>query len=59
LVSADVLACALRWEHRLGSSGVSTTIGLNRDRQIESKSVRAVLNRIVELPDSHLTQAAA
>jgi hypothetical protein len=59
LVSADVLACALRWEHRLGSSGVSTGIGLNGGRRIESDSVRAVLNRIVELPDSHRTQAAA
>jgi hypothetical protein len=59
LVSADVLACALRWEHRLGSSGVSTEIGLNGDRQIDSDSVCAVLNRIVELPDNHRRQAAA
>jgi hypothetical protein len=50
LVTAEELACALRWEHRLGESGFSLTIELADGRCIRGHQVRGVLNRLHSLP---------
>lgn len=59
LVSADVLACALHWEHRLGADGVRTELTVAGGRTIRSEEVRGVLNRLVAIPDDHLRGAPA
>ncbi|HEX2120504.1 MAG TPA: hypothetical protein VHL59_02580, partial [Thermoanaerobaculia bacterium] len=46
IVTAEVLASALRWEHRLTTNGTSTTIALADGRVIRSDEIRATLNRI-------------
>jgi hypothetical protein len=57
LVTADALAYALRWEHRVGSSGASVRIELGDGRRIDGGGVRGVLNRLVAVPDGHLALA--
>ena len=58
VVSADALAYALRWEHRLDSAGASVEVRLADGRTIGGGRVRGVLNRLVSLPDGHLAAAA-
>lgn len=50
LVSADTLGAGLRWEHRIGASGVSLRIELAEGRQIFSRTVYGVLNRLRHVP---------
>ena len=59
LVTADALAYALRWEHRVGAGGASIAIDLADGRRIEGERVRGVLNRLVSVPSAHLRHAAA
>jgi hypothetical protein len=58
LVSADLLAYSLRWEHRLGAGGTATVLTLADGRTIHSGEVRGVLNRLRALPFEHLRRAA-
>ncbi len=46
IVTAEVLAHALRWEHRVTTNGTSTTIALADGRVIRSDDVQATLNRL-------------
>ena len=57
LVTADALAYALRWEHRIGTAGASVVVELGDGRRIDGGSVRGVLNRLVAVPDGHLALA--
>jgi hypothetical protein len=57
LVTADALAYALRWEHRVGAEGASIAVELAGGRRIEGEGVRGVLNRLVGVPDGHLRHA--
>jgi hypothetical protein len=57
LVTADALAYALRWEHRVGAAGASVLVELGDGRRIDGGSVRGVLNRLVAVPDGHLALA--
>src|SRR5215212_10128202 len=54
LITADALAFALRWEHRLGHGGVDTEVTLADGRTISAAGVGAVLNRLRTLPFAHL-----
>jgi hypothetical protein len=57
LVTADALAYALRWEHRVGAAGASVVVELGDGRRIDGAGVRGVLNRLVAVPDGHLALA--
>lgn len=57
LVTAGVLVNALRWEHRVGASEVSTTVRLADGRSFASGEVQGVLNRLRQLPDGPLQLA--
>jgi hypothetical protein len=46
LVSAEVLANSLRWEHRLGADGASIEITLPDGRNIRGSDTRGTLNRL-------------
>lgn len=59
IVTAEALAYALRWEHRVGNAGASTQITLGNGRQIDSREVRGALNRIQHFPTDHLRAVAA
>jgi hypothetical protein len=50
LVTAEVLACAVRWEHRVTSHGTVTAITLADGRTLRSDQVRATLNRLDHVP---------
>jgi hypothetical protein len=54
LVTADALAYALRWEHRVGAAGASVAVELADGRRIDGGRVRGVLNRLVAVPEGHL-----
>ena len=58
LVSAEALACALHWEHRVGPGGATVAITLADGRTIRAEMVRGVLNRLVTVPPEHLLLAA-
>lgn len=45
-VTPTMLAASPHWEHRVGVSGVDTSILFHRDRLLSSHGARAVLNRI-------------
>ena len=57
LVSAEVLACSLRWAHGLRKAGVSIEITLADGRTITADTTRGVLNRLVSVPSEYLPQA--
>jgi hypothetical protein len=59
LVSAELLASALRWEHRVRPDAVPTTIALADGRTIQSERVASVLNRLAWIGDGPLTRATA
>jgi hypothetical protein len=50
LVAAEVLAHALRWDHRLGTTGTTIEIELADGRRISGDQVRGTLNRLVHVP---------
>jgi hypothetical protein len=54
LVSIEVLAYSVRWEHRLGADGVSVDVTLADGRRIRDDSTRGVLNRLMWVPPQHL-----
>lgn len=57
LVSTEMLASGVRWDHRLEAGGASTEITLPDGRTISSTDTRGVLNRLVSLPHEPLTMA--
>lgn len=57
LVSAEVLASSLRWEHRVGRHGATLAIKLADGREISGQNLRGVLNRLLTVP-VHLWQSA-
>lgn len=57
LISAEMLAYSLRWEHRLQGNGVSLRFTLPDGRIIRSDEVQGVLNRLTYVPISHLQLA--
>lgn len=54
LVTAESLAFALKWEHRLNSHGVETRITLADGRVIESRRIKGTINRLTYIPVGHL-----
>ncbi|MGH9902588.1 MAG: hypothetical protein ACRD68_12340 [Pyrinomonadaceae bacterium] len=58
LVSDGALACALRWEHRLGAGGPSTAVTLADGRTIRGDEIAGVLNRLLILPSGHMRAAS-
>jgi hypothetical protein len=58
LVTSDVLACALRWDHRVGHTGASVDIVLAGGRHISGNSVKGALNRLVTLPSEQFQNAS-
>ncbi len=58
LVSAELLTNTLRWEHRLGSAGVSINISLADGRVIRGDRVRGTLNRLLSLPFEYFQMAS-
>lgn len=57
LVSAEMLAYSVHWEHRLGADGVSIDITLADGRRIRSENTRGVLNRLLSVSSEHLLLA--
>ena len=58
LVTAEVLAYSLRWEHRLSVRGSSIDITLADGRRINGDGTKGVLNRLQWAPSEHLMAAA-
>lgn len=54
LVTAEMLPYSLKWDHRLGAAGASTSITLADGRVIKSDAMRGVLNRLTSVPLQHL-----
>jgi hypothetical protein len=54
LVTSELLAYSLRWEHRLDDDGVRTTIALADGRTIRSAEIQGILNRLVRVPTDGL-----
>ena len=54
LISAEMLAYSLRWEHWLRTDEVSINFTLANGLTIRSEAVRGVLNRLLSLPSEHL-----
>lgn len=50
LVTAEVLACSLRWQHRLDARGTRTTIELAGGQVIRHDRLNGVLNRLTAVP---------
>ena len=50
LVTAEVLSCALHWNHLVGAEGASVEIQLAGGRRIASGEVRGALNRLQTVP---------
>jgi hypothetical protein len=59
LVTAEMLAHALRWEHRITRDGISTKITLADGRLISSDDISATLNRLDDIPASFSRAAEA
>lgn len=59
LITAEVLGCALRWEHRLEHGEVLTRFTLADSRSFDSKEIRGTLNRLQRAPAYHLNSSAA
>ena len=58
LLTAEALAYALRWEHRLEADNISVTIDLAQGLTIETSNVQGVLNRLCFVPTEHLATAS-
>ena len=58
VVSSELLAYSLRWEHRLDREGVRTEIALTDGRTIRSSEVRGTVNRLLTVPDAHFARAS-
>jgi hypothetical protein len=58
LVTAEALAFALRWVHRVDSAGAAFEVTLADGRRIASGEVRGTLNRIRYVPAPHWRSAA-
>lgn len=54
ILSADMLAYSLRWEHWLGNDSVGVGITLADGRNIRSDTILGVLNRLQTIPSAHL-----
>jgi hypothetical protein len=54
LVSSEMLACSLIWEHRIKTDDASIKITLANGSTINSDNVSGVLNRILSVPTDHL-----
>jgi hypothetical protein len=52
LVTADVLACSLRWQHRIGGGRTSTAIQLADGRLIAHDTLDGVINRLTSVPSA-------
>jgi hypothetical protein len=52
LVTAECLASATKWEHRLGTGGPYTKLHLDDGRIFTSSEIRGVLNRLAFAPES-------
>jgi len=50
LVTDEMLLQRCKWEHRVGTSGVSIKIALADGRIIHNKAVRGTLNRLTHVP---------
>jgi hypothetical protein len=59
LVTAELLAISLRWEHRLGQSGSIVRIDLADGRTVRSDATFGVLNRLVREPPLQLHKVRA
>lgn len=51
LVTAEALVYALRWEHRVTTTGTSTAVTLADGRTIRFEDARCVLNRLQTIPE--------
>jgi hypothetical protein len=58
LVSVESLACAVRWEHRVQTSGDAIDVRLPDQRHIRGDDIRGVLNRMHSVP-LHLWRSAS
>src|SRR5687767_915007 len=58
VVSSELLAYSLRWEHRLDRKGVHTEIALADGRTIRSSEVSGTINRVQRVPDGHFARAS-
>jgi hypothetical protein len=50
IVTADQLACSLRWEHRLGAGGAEVEVTLADGRTLRHDRIRGALNRLQWIP---------
>jgi hypothetical protein len=50
LLSPELLACSLRWEHRIDAHGASLAVTLAGGRRLDSGDLRGVLNRAYNVP---------
>jgi hypothetical protein len=57
LVSAELLASSLTWEHRVGSDPATIHIGLADGRRIDGETVEGTLNRLFQVPMLHWRKA--
>lgn len=57
VVTSDLFACSLIWEHRLGAEGVVTRFALADGRTFDSETISGVLNRIRTMPEGPLRVA--
>lgn len=58
LVTSEMLAYSLSWEHRIKSEGVTTNIKLADGRRIDTRDLHGVINRIQTIPSNHLQATA-
>jgi hypothetical protein len=57
LVTSVELCSARRWEHRVSSSGATLDVELSDGRRIRDPEIRAVLNRLIAVPQACLEGA--
>jgi hypothetical protein len=58
IVTSDLLAYSLRWEHRLARETVDSEVSLADGRTIRSSEIRGAVNRLQRVPARHLAGAA-
>jgi hypothetical protein len=58
VIAPQTLTCALRWEHRIGATGVRSVVQLGTGTVLESSNIRAVFNRIEWVSPPHWQGAA-
>ena len=54
LITSEMLAYSLYWEHGFRADGLRTNFGLADNRKISSKNILGVVNRIQTIPSTHL-----